>query len=392
MIPFDFQLRTRIVFGPGTIARLGELAGELGARRAILVSDPGIVSAGHVDRGLEVLRAAGIDTHLYYDVQQNPTTADVELGTRFAHRHEPELIIGFGGGSAMDCAKGINFLYTNGGTMKDYWGVGKALRPMLPMIAVPTTAGTGSETQSFALISDAETHVKMACGDKKASFRIAILDPELTMTQPALVTALTGIDALAHALETYVTKRRNWISLFYSREAWRLLANGLPRVLQTPDDIQARGEMQLGACLAGLAIENSMLGAAHALANPLTANYGIAHGQAIATMLPHVVRFNGQQLSQPYAELLAVLTDQPVPPQDAPRATELLCQRITALVAQAKLDKPLSEQGVPVNALPQLAREAAQQWTAAFNPREVTPALFEMLYEQAFRSSSLTPA
>ena len=120
----------------------------------------------------------------------------------------------------MDCAKGINFLYSCGGRMQDYWGEGKATGPLLPMIAVPTTAGTGSETQSYALIADAKTHVKMACGDKRAAFRVAILDPELTLTQPPRVTALTGIDAIAHAIETYVTKRRNSLSLAFSREAW----------------------------------------------------------------------------------------------------------------------------------------------------------------------------
>ena len=137
----------------------------------------------------------------------------------------------------MDCAKGINFLYSCGGRINDYWGVGKALRPMLPMIAVPTTAGTGSETQSFALISDASTKVKMACGDKKATCRIALLDPRLTVTQPPRLTALTGIDAIAHALETYVTKPRNPVSLLFSREAWRLLAINFPLVLAEPDNL-----------------------------------------------------------------------------------------------------------------------------------------------------------
>ncbi len=169
MIPFDYQPRTRIVFGPGKVDSLGALAGELGARRALVVSDPGIVAAGHVQRGLDSLAAAGIETQLFDGVEENPTTDNVEAGVAVARRHDPELIIGLGGGSSMDCAKGINFLYSNGGRMQDYWGVGKATREMLPMIAVPTTAGTGSETQSFALISDAETHVKMACGDKKAS-------------------------------------------------------------------------------------------------------------------------------------------------------------------------------------------------------------------------------
>src|SRR6185295_2079352 len=161
--------------------------------------------------------------------------------------------IGLGGGSSMDCAKGINFLYSCGGRMQDYWGEGKATGPLLPMVAVPTTAGTGSEAQSYALVADARTHAKMACGDKRAAFRVAILDPVLTLTQPPRVTALTGIDALAHALETYVTKRRNSFSLALSREAWRHLAPNLPRVLNDPNNLEARAAMQLGACLAGMA-------------------------------------------------------------------------------------------------------------------------------------------
>ena len=308
MNPFDFYCRTRIVFGSNTIQSLGELAGELGARRALIVSDPGIVAAGHTATGVAALEKAGIETVVFDQVDENPTTEHVELGLAVAKRAEPELIVGLGGGSSMDCAKGINFLYTNGGKMQDYWGVGKAIKEMLPMIAVPTTSGTGSETQSFALISDEKTHVKMACGDKKAAFRIAILDPVLTLTQPEVITALTGIDAVAHALETYVTTRRNPASLAFSREAWRLLCENFMRVLYEPTDIEARSGMQLGACFAGMAIETSMLGATHALANPLTAKYGLAHGRAIGIMLPHVVRYNGQEYGHWYAELLEAAT------------------------------------------------------------------------------------
>ena len=175
----------------------------------------------------------------------------------------PDLIVGLGGGSSMDTAKGCNFILTNGGRMQDYWGVGKATKPMLPLIAVPTTAGTGSECQSFALIADEETHQKMACGDPKAAPRVAILDPLLTVTQPRRVAACTGIDAIAHAMETAVTKKRNELSWLYSREAFRLTAGNLDRVLQQPANLEARAAMQLGAAFAGTAIENSMLGAAH---------------------------------------------------------------------------------------------------------------------------------
>jgi len=387
MIPFDFNLPTRLIFGRGKIAALGETASGVLAlnqiERVLVVSDPGIVAAGHTQRGIDSLQAAGLTTLLFDDVEENPTTAHVASGLAVALDFRPDLIVGLGGGSSMDCAKGINFLFSCGGRMQDYWGVGKATGPMLPMIAVPTTAGTGSETQSFALISDAETHVKMACGDRRAAFRVAILDPELTVTQPAQVTALTGIDALAHAVETYVTKKRSPISLCFSREAWRHLAPNYLRVLNDPNAIEPRAEMQLGACLSGLAIENSMLGAAHALANPLTANYGIAHGQAVALMLPHVVRRNGQEVGDWYHDLLAVtpeLVDQALEPAGA----NALADFLTTACREAGLADRLEDCGVERNRLPDLAADASQQWTGTFNPVSLSTEELLQLYEHAF--------
>ncbi|MCH8043202.1 MAG: iron-containing alcohol dehydrogenase [Planctomycetes bacterium] len=383
MIPFDFQPRTRIVYGPDRIDTLGDLAGELGARRVLVVSDPGIVAAGHTGRGIAALQKAGIETHLFDGVVENPTTEHVDAGLAVAKRYEPELIVGLGGGSSMDCAKGINFLYTNGGRMQDYRGVGKALKEMLPMIAVPTTAGTGSETQSFALISDAKTHEKMACGDKKASFRIALLDPVLTLTQPAAVTALTGIDALAHTLETYVSKKRNAASLAFSREAWLLLGDHFSKVLDDPQDLDARGGMQLGACFAGLAIENSMLGATHALANPLTAHYGIIHGQAIGMMLPHVIRFNGEQFGDWYRDLLDCTADTNGFPSPS-GGSDALAGFVAELAARAKLPSRLQDCGVERGKLATLAEDATKQWTGTFNPRQFGKEEALELYELAF--------
>jgi alcohol dehydrogenase len=383
MIPFDFKLRTRIVFGPDRIDSLGQLAGELGARRALVVSDLGIVAAGHTQRGVDSLRKAGIETHVFDQVEENPTTETVERGLKVARKHEPELLVGLGGGSSMDTAKGINFLYTNGGKMEDYRGEGRAIRPMLPMIAVPTTAGTGSETQSFALISDARTHVKMACGDKKASFRVAILDPRLTLTQPPAVTALTGMDAIAHALETFVTTRRNTISLAFSREAWRFLSQSFPRVMEDPSDLDARAGMQLGASYAGIAIENSMLGAAHALANPLTARYGIVHGQAVGMMLPHVVQFNAEAVGKQYDDLLQSTTgtNGSLPRQKTTGSIHEIVSRLTEV---AGLPDRLSNCGVEKDSLASMAADALRQWTGTFNPRPLTQEDLLTLYEQAF--------
>lgn len=383
MTPFDFQPRTRIVFGPGKIANLGELASELGARRALVVSDPGVVAAGHSAKGIAALERAGIETYLFDGVHENPTTADVAAGVKLSRRYDPEVLIGLGGGSSMDCCKGINFIITNGGEVKDYWGVGKALHAMLPMIAVPTTAGTGSETQSFALISDSQTHVKMACGDKKAACRVALLDPELTVSQPSRVTALTGIDALSHALETFVTSRRNPASLAFSREAWRLLAGNFAKVLADPSNLDARGSMLLGASLAGLAIENSMLGAAHALANPLTASFNVPHGQAVGVMLPHVIRFNAQTVEPQYFDLLtASQNGSPLPKPEG--GVEGLADFVHELLAKAGLATTLRSLAVDPLKLPQLAAQAAKQWTASFNPRPVHETELLELYQQAY--------
>jgi alcohol dehydrogenase len=382
VIPFDFHPRTRIVFGPRKIDSLGELAGELGARRALVVSDPGIVAAGHTAHGVAALERAGIEAHVFDAVHENPTTEDIEAGVAVARRYDPELLVGLGGGSSMDCAKGINFLVTNGGSIRDYWGVGKATKPMLPMIAVPTTAGTGSETQSFALISDAKSHVKMACGDKKASFRVALLDPNLTVTQPPRVTALTGIDAISHALESHVTRTRNSASAAFSREAWRLLARHFAKVLADPADLDARGGMQLGACFAGLAIENSMLGATHALANPLTTHYDIPHGEAIGLMLPHVIRFNGANCRRWYYDLLE-LSANGACPHDQAAAPAALAELVEELRASAGLAARLGDCGVEPAKVPQLAAEAAKQWTAGHNPRPVSENELAELYHAA---------
>lgn len=380
MTPFDFQQPTRFVFGPNRIDELGALAKEHGPARALLCTDSGIVKAGHAQRAVKSLAQAGIAVEVFDGVRENPDTSDVATALAVANSFSPNLLVGLGGGSSMDCAKGVNFLYTNGGQIKDYWGVGKATKPMLPMIAIPTTAGTGSEAQSFALISDAETHVKMACGDKKAACKIAILDPTLTVSQPPRVSALTGIDAISHALETFVTRPRNAISLAYSREAWSLLSENFERVLAKPDDLTARGEMQIGACFAGMAIENSMLGATHSLANPLTTEFNIPHGQAIAIMLPHVVRFNGAEIAKAYAEL-AIPGAAPATPN---AHVENLAEFLTRIVREAGLATTLSDCGVDCESVDRLADDAAKQWTAKFNPRELAIADFAALYRAAF--------
>ncbi len=384
-VSFDYQARTRLFFGVNSVERVGELARGLGARKILLVTDAGIVAAGHAERVQRLLTDAGLQVSLFGKARENPTTRDVDECLRAAKSAGIDTIVGLGGGSSMDTAKGCNFLLTNGGRMEDYWGIGKAAKPMLPLIAIPTTAGTGSECQSFALIANEQTHQKMACGDPKAAARIAILDPALTVSQPPRVTACTGIDAITHAVETAVTRKRNALSLMYSHEAFKLLANSFADVMRRPGDLEARGQMLLGAALAGTAIENSMLGAVHAVANPLTAHYGIVHGQAVGMMLPVVVRFNGQDAAarRAYAELasapeIACASDGHKP------ALEALIARLESLLNLAQMPRSLADCGVKPSQIKILAAEAARQWTAGFNPRMVTEKDFAKLYEAAF--------
>jgi alcohol dehydrogenase len=379
MPPFDFRLRTRVVFGDGAFSRLGELARELSFTRTLVVADRGIVAAGLVQQAAASLDAAGVSASFFHDFDANPDSRMVEAGRAHAVSCGAiDSIVAVGGGSSLDCAKGVNFVLTNGGSMRDYRGYGKAGQPMLPSIGVPTTAGTGSEAQSYALISDAETHAKMACGDPKVAFHIAILDPALTLTQPREVTAVAGYDAISHAVESFVTTRRSEISDLFARDAWRRLDRYFERVLSAPHDVRARGAMLLGAHQAGIAIEQSMLGAAHACANPLTARYGTTHGVAIAVMLPHVVRWNAEPVGDRYAELLRADSHNPN------AAAEQLARRLEDLRTAAELPATLRELGVPREDFAVLAADAATQWTGTCNPRPLDAASAISLYQQAY--------
>ncbi len=363
----------RVLFGQGTSRQVGNLAAALG-KRVLVVTDPGIAGAGHLDQVLGDLMKAGLEVGAFTRVSENPDDRVVEAVRAAAEAHRAEIFLGLGGGSSMDAAKGANFVLTNGGRIHDYKGKGRASKPMLPLIAMPTTAGTGSECQSYALISDSETHVKMACGDPKAAAVLAVLDPLLTVTQPSRVTRLTGIDALTHALESAVSTAAGEISRKYSTAAFLLLSRGFSHVCDAPTDLLGRSRMLAGAALAGVAIENSMLGAAHATANPLTAAYGVVHGAAVGVMMAPVLRLNAQAGQAAYQELAACLNAS---------VADLPAWWLTQLEA-AGLPSRLRDHDVAKDRLPELAEQATQQWTGTFNPVKLDLAGFLALYEEVW--------
>jgi len=373
MKPLDTRPSPRLIFGPGRLAELGPEVAALGVSKVLIVTDAGIVAAGHVDRAAALLSAAGVATTVYQGAHANPTESDIEACRDFAAKICPDALIGLGGGSSMDTAKGCNFLLHNGGRMTDYRGYGLAKQPMLPFIAVPTTAGTGSECQSYALVSSDLTHEKMACGDPKALACLAILDPELTASQPQSVATLTALDALSHALESAVCTTRTPVSAAFSSQAFGLIASSIRNVITGTADLDTRGRMLLGAALAGSAIENSMLGAAHATANPLTASYGLAHGHAVALMLSHVVRFNSGDpaIAAIYQQLGATLG-------------RPLLAWLEETVDLARLPGI----AIDASAIAQLAQAATHQWTGRFNPVPMTTATFTALYHSALLGSN----
>ena len=282
----------------------------------------------------------------------------------------------------MDCAKAINFLLSRGGRMEDWEGDGDR-GPMLPSIGVPTTAGTGSEAQRFALIARDSDHRKMACGDPGARFRAVILDPELPLSAPPRAAAAAAIDAVAHAVESFVAVNANPASRLYAREAARLLFSAFEGWVAGPASGTGADEMLLGAHWAGASIEHSMLGAAHACANPLTRGCGVAHGVAVGLMLPHVIRFNGTAAGALYCELLEAAGMSPAE-RTGGGAAGALAARVEELLDAAGLPRRLRAPGVPEDGLETLAVEAADQKTARFNPRPVGPAECEELYRQAY--------
>lgn len=380
---FEHQPATQLVLGENVVERVVDCARELNATSVFVVSDPGVREAGHADRVEELLTAAGLNVTLFSDTHQNPTTDDVAACLRAARAMDPapDVFVAVGGGSALDTAKGCNFLLTNGGEMQDYWGTDKAHTPLLPLVAIPTTAGTGSETQAYALIADAKTHQKMACGDKSALPRVALLDPVLTLTQPTYVASVSGLDAITHAVEAFVCTRRNEISNTYARESLRRTLPAFAAMLAEPLNLEARSDLILGAAYAGLAIQNSMLGGAHALANPMTAMFDVTHGHAVSMMLPHVIRFNAEDdATRANYESLARFVSL--------NGTEDLIETIKQRLQQAQLSLNPADVGVQRDAIPQLAEIAAKQWTAQFNPRPLDADNLAMLYQRACEEST----
>ncbi len=382
--PFIFNTTASIVFEAGSAARLGSITAKLLGVRVLFITDPGLRVIGLCDGAIASLEAAGIDVILFDQVEADPSRATlmkaVEAGAGASG------VVGFGGGSSLDVAKLAALLLGSGEDLDQAWGVAQAKGPRLPLVLVPTTAGTGSEVTPVSIITVGEEE-KRGVSSPVILPDIAVLDADLTLGLPAAITAATGIDAMVHAIEAYASKNsnNNPLSKMLAREALRLLGANIERVIENGQDREARGAMLLGSMLAGQAFANSPVAAVHALAYPIGGTFHIPHGLSNALVLPHVLRFNAPDAAHLYAEIAADC----FPGLDAEEGAQGRCaaliEELTKLSARVGLPARLRDVGIGEDALPKMAVDAMkQQRLLVNNPRSLSEGDALAIYRAAW--------
>lgn len=383
MNPFSFNTTPSLRMGAGLAGELGQITRPICGDRVLLVTDPGMMATGLVQQATDCLRAAGVEVTLFDQVQADPPEEIVLQAAQQALGKTG--VIGFGGGSSLDVAKLAALLAASNQPLSEAYGIGNAQGPRLPLVLVPTTAGTGSEVTPISIVTTGASE-KMGVVSPLLLPDMALLDPELTLGLPAHVTAATGIDAMVHAIEAYasVNANNNPISRALAVEALGLMGRMLLRAVQKPDDLEARTGMLLGSMLAGQAFANSPVAAVHALAYPIGGHYKVPHGLSNALVLPHVLRFNAQVAPQAYAALLPhVFPD--LPAMSVAEAALQFAESMADLSRACGLEQGLRDMGIAREALPILARDAMNQTRLLVNnPRPVDEAAALKIYEAAW--------
>ena len=385
MSDYLFSAVPDVLVGPEASKQLGDLAVSMGITRALIVTDRGIIQFGLLDSATNSLNASKVEYELYADVVADPPESVVMDAVTEGQAFNCDGVIGFGGGSSMDVAKLLAVLIKGEQSLSDIYGVDQITGGRLPLIQVPTTAGTGSEATMVSIITTGET-TKAGVVSRTLLADKIVLDASLTLGLPPHVTAATGIDAMVHAIEAYTSRRlKNSLSDMLAREALRLLAGNIAVAVKQGDNLDARGSMLLGAMLAGQAFANAPVAAVHALAYPLGGNYHIPHGLSNSLVLPHVIRFNGPSAGDLYKEIAPLIMPGKSLPDDTLVVTEMLAEYFLSLAEDLGLQTSLSQMNVPEGDLPKLAEEAMlQQRLLINNPREVSVDDSLEIYRQAY--------
>ena len=379
---FDFHSTRSILVERGGAANLAKIIQARGGRSVLIITDPGVLSAGLLGPSQQGFKDLGIALDVFSRVQADPPISVIENAVNAAQQCRADYIVGFGGGSSMDVAKLVALLATGKEKLSEVYGVGVAKGPRLPLILVPTTAGTGSEVTTISIVTVSDSEKKGVVSPQLLP-DLALLDAQLTLGLPSHVTAATGIDAMVHAIEAFTTKRlKNPISDCLAKEALRLLASNLHRAVRSGDDIEARENMLLGACLAGMAFTNAPVAGVHALAYPIGARFHVPHGLSNALMLGPVMRFNLEQAHSMYAELGQII--QPgLSGSTLDQATQL-ADYLGSLATELGLPGRLTDVGITENDINQLASDAMLQTRLLMNsPREITLQDAAALYTEA---------
>ncbi|MDA8163696.1 MAG: iron-containing alcohol dehydrogenase [Desulfobacteraceae bacterium] len=370
------------LFGLGARKLSARYAKNFGASQALVVTDPGIIAAGWAGELIEDLEAAGIPYRLFSDLTPNPKAAEVMAGAAVYEQERCDTIIVVGGGSAIDCAKGIGIVSSNGGHILDFEGVDRIARPGPPMICIPTTAGSSADVSQFAIITDTDRRVKIAIISKTVVPDVSLIDPLPLTTMPRELTVNTGMDALAHAFESYVSNAHSPVTDLFALEAVRLLKAHLAAAMDRPDDIDRRAGTMLGSLYAGLAFSNASLGLVHAMAHSLGGYLDIPHGECNALLLSAVVGFNFAAAPERYATIGEVL-GLTMGGLGAAEQKALLVESLHEMKKSLGTDRRLSQLGVTPGHLADLAAKAINDPCLATNPRRPTRGDIEQLYAQA---------
>ena len=380
---YQFQTPTKIISGIGSTAEIIKELNDLHAKKVLLITDPGLVQAGVAQQVVEMLKQAAVEVEIFDAVEPDPSIQVATKAAEMAKNVKANVLIALGGGSAIDTAKSAALLVTNGGYLKDYAGVNKVIKPILPLIAVPTTAGTGSEVTIFAVMSDPEKQEKFTISGALIAPAVAVLDPLLTLKLPPSVTAFTGMDALTHAIEAFTSSIAQPATDALALSAIKLILKHLPVAVGRGDNIMARDGMLQASLLAGIAFNNAFLGLAHAIASPLGGHFHVPHGLANAVMLPYVMEYNLPTAVRRYAEIGCALGLQAV--GDTPRAVaEKTVAAITQLARDINIPEKLSNIGAKEELLPLVARDALKSIQLKFNVRNASEKEILALLQKAY--------
>ncbi len=379
---YSYFMPTVNLMGAGAVAEVGKQAKILGGSKALVVTDKPLIRANIVKKITDYLENSGVEFVIYDGVQPNPTVDNVHEGVDIYKKENCDLIIAVGGGSPIDCAKGIGLVITNGGSIKDYEGLDKSEKPMPPFIAVNTTAGTASEMTRFTIITDTDRHVKMAIVDWHVTPNVAINDPELMISMPVALTAATGMDALTHAIEAYVSTIATPVTDSAAIKAIELIGKYLRPAVANGENLEARDKMAYAEFLAGMAFNNASLGFVHAMAHQLGGFYDLPHGVCNAILLPHVERFNMIACPERFVDI-AIALGENVEGLSTMEAADVALEAIQRLSQDIGIPSGLKELGVKEEDLPILAENAMKDACGLTNPRKATEEEIIQIFKEA---------